>query len=140
MAKINISFNNKNYNIDESSLSAASVALKSHLSTVMNGSGFVIKLDGVEYAIDSTKLTSATNDFITHLGTIAGNGSKVSVNGVEYGIDFTKVQESVAELETNLGGLNTGDGSEDIEGTMLTSSDDYVLTDVNGLYLTPKQS
>ena len=113
MAKINISFNNKNYFIDESLVSAASDALRSHLSTVMNGSGAVIGLGGTSYNVDSTKLQTATNDFITHLGTIAGNGSKVVVGGVEYGIDSTKVAGAVAELEAVFSGEI---GEERLEG------------------------
>ena len=49
MSIINISFNNKNYNIDKSSFSTSIDTLKSHLSTVMNGSGSVITFDGVSY-------------------------------------------------------------------------------------------
>lgn len=115
MAKININFNNANYLIDESSLPAATAALKSHLSTVMNGSGAMINLGGASYNIDSAKLSAATNAFVAHLGTIAGgsggSGSKVTVNGVEYSIDPTKVSGAVAELETVLGGLNSAGGN-----------------------------
>lgn len=44
MAKTNIVFNNKDYYIDNSSLSDATAALQSHLSTVMNGAGATINL------------------------------------------------------------------------------------------------
>lgn len=37
MSKTNIIFNDKNYSIDEAVLSTASTELKTHLSTVMNG-------------------------------------------------------------------------------------------------------
>lgn len=83
MAKTNIVFNNKNYSIDDASLSTASAALASHLSTVMNGSGAVINLCGISYSIDSAKLSAATNAFVSHLGTVAGNGYKVVVGGGE---------------------------------------------------------
>lgn len=106
MGKTNIIFNDINYSIDESSLSAATAALKAHLSTIMNGSGTVINLGGVSYNIDSTKLSTAKNDFVSHLGTIAGNGSKVTVGGVEYSIDSNKVAEAISGLETVLGNLN----------------------------------
>lgn len=72
MAKINIIFNDKNYSVDESSLSEAIAELRQHLSTVMNGTGATITLDGTSYGIDSAKLSTATNAFVSHLGTIAG--------------------------------------------------------------------
>ena len=75
MANININFNDKNYSIDEASLSAATAALQSHLSTVMNGSGAVINLGEISYSVDSAKLATATNAFVTHLGTVAGSAS-----------------------------------------------------------------
>jgi hypothetical protein len=112
MAKINIPFNNQNYNIDESSFTAATSALRSHLSTVMNGSGATVKLGGTTYNIDSTKLTAATNDFIAHLGTIAGSGSKVVVGGTEYAINSAKLSGAIAEIETALGGLLSGGSGE----------------------------
>lgn len=123
MAKINILFNNKNYNIDESSLSSASDALKQHLSTVMNGSGATVEFGDTSYNIDSEKLLSVTNSFISHLQTIAGNGKKVIINGVEYSIDSDKVKDTVTELETVLGNLHNPDDVVDIviildEGTL----------------------
>lgn len=106
MAKINILFNGTDYAIDEANLESATAELKTHFSSVMNGSGATINFGGTAYSIDSTKLSNATNDFITHLGTIAGTGAKVVINGVEYGIDFNKIADAVTELETVLGGLN----------------------------------
>ena len=102
MAKINIAFNDKNYPIDEDSLSNASAVLRSHLQTVINGSGAVINLDGVSYNVDSTKLSTATNSFVSHLGTISGSDYKVVVGGVEYGIGDDKIGETVPEFETVL--------------------------------------
>lgn len=113
MAKINIYFYDKNYNVDDSAISSASDALKSHLSTVMNGSGATINFGGSAYGIDSTKLTAATNGFISHLGTIAGSGSSVVVNGVSYGIDSSKLSDAIAELHEVLGGLHSGGGNGD---------------------------
>lgn len=103
MAKTNIVFNNTNYTIDDSSLSAASATLRTHLSTVMNGTGAVINLGGTSYNIDSTKLSAATNAFVSHLGTVAGGGYKVMVGGVEYGVDSGKMTRAVAEIEAVLG-------------------------------------
>lgn len=113
MAKINIPFDNTNYPIDESSLSSASAALQSHLSTVMNGTGAAITLGGTTYNIDSAKLTAATNAFITHLGTVAGSGKKVVVGGVEYNIDSTKMADAIADLHNVLGGLES-EGNDNI--------------------------
>lgn len=112
MAKINVSFNNKNYKIDESALSSASAALKSHLSTVMNGTDAIIKLGGATYSIDSTKLSAATNAFVADLGKISGTGSKVVVNGQEYNIGTDKIASAVADLKTVLGILESGGGEQ----------------------------
>lgn len=113
MAKININFNDKKYSIDESSLSAEKSKLEQHLSTTMNGTGAVISLGGTAYNIDSAKLTTARNDFTTHLGTIAGNGKKIVIGGVEYSIGSDKVAVAIGELEAVLGGLNSDDSNED---------------------------
>lgn len=115
MANIIIPFDNKNYPVDESSLSAAQAALRSHLSTVMNGTGATIKLGGVSYNIDATKLQNARTAFVSHLGTVAGSGYKVVVNGVEYNVDATKMTGAVADLNTVLGGLQSGgNGGSDL--------------------------
>jgi hypothetical protein len=71
----------------------------------MSGSGAVINLGGIPYNVDSTKLTTATNDFVSHLGKIAGSGAKVKVNGVEYSVDSTKLASATADIHTVLGNL-----------------------------------
>lgn len=73
MAKINISFYNNNYTIDDASLSTAAADLKSHLSTVMNGTGATITLGGVVYNIDSTKLSAAEDKFEAYLNGFGGS-------------------------------------------------------------------
>ena len=110
MAKLNIKFNNADYQIDESALSSAATELKSHLSSVMNGSGATINFGGTTYNIDSTKLSTARDALIAHLGTVSGNGYKVVVNGAEYSVGSGKVAGAVAELETILGDLHSEDG------------------------------
>jgi hypothetical protein len=130
MAKINISFNNKKYNIEIPSEALA--ALKSHLSTVMNGTGATIKLDGQSYGVDSTKLSAATNEFVAHLGTISGEGEKVKVGGVEYGVDSAKVAEAVAAFEGVLGELNGGNGGSVILAETelnFTAEPQYIITE-----------
>lgn len=109
---VNISFYDKNYNIDETAMSEATAKLQSHLTTVMNGSGSVVNLNGVSYNVDSTKLATATNNFVSYLGTIVGTGCTVIVNGVEYSIDSDKLSDSISDLEVVLGGLISDDSSD----------------------------
>ncbi len=126
MAKIKIKFNNKEFQLDDATLAPATAELKSHFSTVMNGEGAVINLGGTAYNVDSTKLSTATNSFITHLGTITGNGSKVTIGGIEYGIDSSKVAGAVAEMEgalSNLGGSTETDKAAVLDEATL----DYVI-------------
>lgn len=107
MAKINILFNETNYNFNEESLSNYASLIKSHITNNMSGSGATIDFDGVSYNIDSAKLSTFKNDFISYLGTISGNGSKVSVNGVQYNIDSTKLANAISELDVVFGNLNS---------------------------------
>ena len=117
MAKIEINFNNENYTIDEASLSVATDALKSHLSTVMNGAGATIDLGGTSYNIDSAKLSAATSNFVSHLGTIAGSGSKVIVGGVEYSVDSSKLGKAITDLETTFGEFKFDTNGGSVVGT-----------------------
>jgi hypothetical protein len=147
MSKTNISLNDKNYSIDEAALAEASASLKSHLTTVMNGHGATISLGGTSYNIDSTKLSIAKDDFVSHLGAIAGNGERAIVGGVEYYFDSAKVADAVSDLETILGNLKKDDvGGDDDDGgdvsgedIRLLSFDNFILKDSNGLYLTTKE-
>lgn len=109
MAKIK--FNNKEFQIDDATLAPSTASLKSHLSTVMNGAGAIINLGDTAYSVDSAKLTTATNDFVSHLNTIAGNGSKVVIGGVEYGVDSGKIASAFSELQTAFDNLASGGGS-----------------------------
>lgn len=124
--QIKIHFDNSNYNIDgdESAIIEAYDKLESHLSTVMNGSGYVVSFGGTSYNVDSAKLENATNDFISHIGTITGNGKKVTVNGVKYNVDSTKLSESVDELHAVLGGLG-GLHSDDESSDLLPEKNEY---------------
>lgn len=121
MSKINISFNDKNFEIDESVLASASTDLKQHLSTVMNGSGATIKFGGTEYSIDSVKLSTATNEFVSHLRTIAGEGEKITIGGIEFPIASTLIQNSLSDLCDHYTDLNNSsmaipDSIEDLIG------------------------
>lgn len=113
MAKIIL--NNKEFNIDDAVIASINEGLKNHLLTTMAGNGATITLDGTTYNVDSTKLTTAKNDFVAHLGTIAGEGAKVTINGVEYGIDATKLSGAMTELGTAFDELENG-GEERLEG------------------------
>lgn len=118
MAKINFLLNGTDYSIDESILSDTIAELKTHLSSVMNGSGATISFDGNSYNIDATKLSNATSNFVSYLRTIAGTGSKIVINGVEYSVNSEKTSDALSELETILSDLNSGDnqGGSDTSG------------------------
>ena len=141
MAKF-ISFNGEDYRIEDADLASAITKLKSHLSTVMNGTGATIELDGISYGVDSTKLTNAKNTLTTHLGSIAGDGPSIVVNGVKYTVDSTKIENVVSDLQTVFEGLrfilppglyqpgaierfNSGDGNGALE-MLITSWDDMI--------------
>lgn len=115
MSKINISFNNKKYSIDESTLSTATNALQQHLSTTMKGSGAIINFGKAVYNVDSAKLSAASNDFVSYLRTIAGNGYKVVIGGVEYSVDSAKVHGAISSLDTHYNSLVTPDSVEDLQ-------------------------
>ena len=69
-----------------------------------------IKLNNNSYPIPDSVLAGPRADFVTHLGTIAGDGLKVVVGGVEYGVDSNKVSGAVVELEAVLGGTGEEGG------------------------------
>ena len=109
MAKI--LFNDELFNISEAALNAASERIMRVLSSVMNGTGATINFGGTNYSIDSTKLSTATNSFVSHLGTVSGNGYKVVVGGVEYNVDSSKMSNAVSQIHAVLSGLQSGDSS-----------------------------
>lgn len=115
MAKTKIIFDNTDYSIEQSSLDAIDDSLEAHLSTTMSGSGAVINMGNTAYDVDSVKLANAATEFITHLGLIAGEGSKVIVNGIEYAIDSSKVEGATANLHVVLSSLSSGEsGGDDV--------------------------
>lgn len=114
MAKINILFDEVNYKVEESSMSEHSNELKTHISTVMNGSGSAVKFGGTSYNIDSTKLSNTTNDFVSYLGTIAGSGRKVIVGGTQYNASSEKLTSAIDELHAILSGLHSEDEDSDL--------------------------
>lgn len=105
MAKINILFDGENYSIDKYAISSSTEALKTHLSTAMNGTGATINLDGTTYNVDSTKLANATNNFVSYLETISGSGSKITIGGIEYSVDSAKLADAKSALAAHLEAL-----------------------------------
>lgn len=73
----------------------------------MNDPGATVNFNGELYSVDSSKLTSAKNNFVSHLGTIAGSGTKVTINEIEYEIDSTKTQDAIDELNITLMDLHS---------------------------------
>ena len=134
MAKINIAFNNTNFQIDESAFADASAKLQYHLSNTMNGTGATITLGGTSYNVDSAKLTSAKNAFVSHLGTVSGSGSKVVVGGVEYSIDSAKMNDAITELHTVLGGLHSVEASATFSDGVKLSWDELKLAENGAKY------
>lgn len=133
MSKLNIDFNGVRYEIDEETLAATKAKLETHLSSVMNGSGSVIKIGDLSYNIDSTKLATATNSFISHLGTISGSGKKVVVGGVEYGIDSTKIASAMSELENAFGKLESSEDNSSSNEIITFSIRNSTFQCVNGM-------
>lgn len=88
MSKLNISFNDKSFSIDESALADAKSELKQHLSTALNGTGATIELDGVVYSVDASKLAAAENNFAAYLNTIGtdapADDDQLEGSGAEY--------------------------------------------------------
>lgn len=110
MAKINVKFNNKDYQIEESAFAAASEKVVTHLSGEMKGTGATVKFGGIAYDVDSTKLSLSAAVLAAYLETIVGSGVKIVIGGVEYGVDAAKVAGAVTEVETTLAGMG---GSEE---------------------------
>ena len=87
MSKLNIIFNNTNYSIDESAISTATADLRTHLSTVMNGTGATIEFGGTTYNIDAAKLSAAEDNFASYLNNISGEiteSERLEGDGAEY--------------------------------------------------------
>jgi hypothetical protein len=106
MAKINIKFNNKDYQIEESAFAPAGEKVVTHLTGEMKGTGATVKFGGTAYDVDSTKLGSSAAALAAYLGTIVGSGVKIVIGGVEYGVDSAKVAGAVTEVETTLENLS----------------------------------
>jgi hypothetical protein len=130
MAKINVKFNDINYQIDESAFTDGKEKVIAHLSGDLKGTGASISFDGTAYDVDSTKLTSAKTKFVSHLATIAGGDKTIIIAGVEYGIDSAKVAKIIADLEALLAGdANYYTKDNEFGGqTVCVSDEDTTLT------------
>lgn len=115
MAQLNIVLNNKVYLIDETKLSSALNALKAHLSTDLVGNDAAIKLDGVRYGVNATKLNNIAARLASHLETMAGTGHKIVINGVEYNVDSAKVAGAFEELDNAFAAISDPIPSEGLE-------------------------
>lgn len=130
MAKINIKFNDTDYQIEESTFDEGKAKVSAHLSGDLKGTGASISFDGTAYDVDSTKLTSAKTKFVSHLATIAGDDKTIIIAGVEYGIDSAKVAKVIADLEALLASDSTYYTQDNEFGgqTMCISDEDATLT------------
>ena len=117
MAKIKITFSGRDYQIDKSALAPYTANMSQHLQTQMSGTGAVINLSGNTYNVDSTKVATQRQVFVSHLGTISGTGSKVAVNDVEYSVDSTKISDARNVLSTTFSTLSSGSESGGDEPT-----------------------
>lgn len=68
-----------------------------------------IKFNNKSYNINKSALSTATNDIIAHLATIAGEGVTLVIGGVRYNVDTNKLATAASGLEVALGKLS---GSE----------------------------
>ena len=67
-----------------------------------------INFNDKNFEVSSSALSEVRADFVSHLGTIAGEGLKIVVNGVEYSVDSTKLTDAVASLEATFSALSGG--------------------------------
>lgn len=132
MAKMNITFNNVDYRIDETVFEPATSALESYLLNNITGEGASVKFGGQRYTVDSVKLSDATNRFISHVITISGSGPKVQIGGVDYSVDYADVTDafnSIGELLDTLQPIRfTLVGSNGKSGYQLAKESGFVGT------------
>lgn len=112
MAKIKIQFNETEYDIDKTNISADIDNFRQHLTTSMNGDGATVQFENEMYNIDATKLSTATSEFISHLATIAGDDLVVVVDGIEYSIAADKISNAISEFDAHLTELASAEDPE----------------------------
>ena len=143
MSKIDLIFNNKNYSIDDSAIAEASADLKSHLSTVMTGSGATITLGGVVYNIDSTKLSAAEDRFEEYLNGVGGSEEeRLEGDGQEFytlaptALTFRSTEPLADFQEVKVNGQVVDSSNYTLEegSTIVNLSIDYLKTLPVGAY------
>ena len=71
-----------------------------------------INFNNKNYTVIKSALSEVRTDFISHLGTIAGEGLKLTVDGVEYSVDPTKLNDAMDNLAAVLDRLASGDNGD----------------------------
>ena len=139
MAKINIYFNEKTYSIEESNISSIKNELKTYLTTVLNGTGAEVEIDGVIYNIDSTKLSVAEGSLEAILGTIGEevvDEERLEGDGAEYytlaptALSFRSTAPLNELQEIQINGVTVDSSNYTLEegSTIVTFPIDYLKT------------
>ena len=89
-----------------------------------------INFNNKNYTVIKSALSEVRTDFISHLGTIAGEGLKLTVDGVEYSVDPTKLNDAMDNLAAVLNRLASGDNgygdNDDSESCPIHFGERYV--------------
>ena len=119
---INIKFNNADYTVEESAIAGAKSLLKTHLTTVMNGSGASVKFDGTNYSLSSDKLNAAKDSFAAYLQSIVttGAGTEIIMDGVKYNVNSSRLSTAISNMANALAGLSGGGSTEGDKWIVLT--------------------
>lgn len=107
----NIKLNNNEYPIPESKLAHAKTDLIAHLGTIA-GSGLRVVIDGVEYNVDLSKISSVVSGLEAVLGELNVGGGDVSLAAGLY--------------QTGAIALYDEQGAEAVEGMLIKSWDELV--------------
>ena len=106
----------------------------------IGGGSTIITLDGTQYTVDSTKLSTATDGFVAHIGTLAGEGGglePITFDGVVgdrvttagYGqTTYVKVSDAILSADDLLGAIVSLSNGNDI---LLIS--DYIMQASGGV-------
>lgn len=94
-----------------------------------------INFNNKNYKINNSDLSDARTAFVTHLGTIAGQGLKIVVDGVEYSVDPVKLNDAVADLEVALAALHSAGEDVYYTGEIFDSWEQIISAVNNGTYV-----
>lgn len=106
MSKVNISFNNHIYSIDESVLSSVRSELASQFSAMSDSNNSTIMFMGTAYDISNDILRTARNTIQASLneelnGSLSDNGLEVSIGGVNYFVKSSVVADVLPDLHAS---------------------------------------